>query len=111
MTLYERILEHLKQKGTYDPGVDDEMAQDLYDNTLLAKKIFKQLVKEGPIIEYQTTSGSPMTKINPLMNCYQMQMRNVYQLASKLGINRADRLKLKIIETKNNVMFDQLMDE
>ncbi len=102
--LRTRIIEHLKVKGTYDENVDDDMVDDLVENTMFTKKIFKQLKSEGAIIEYMTTSGSRMTKINPLLNAYQMMMRNVYQLSAKLGINRNDRLKLKIIEKESTIL-------
>ena len=109
--LRERIIEHLQKKGTYDPNVDDDMIDDLIANTKFAKKIFKELLKEGAVIEYITTSGSRMTKINPNLNAYQMVMRNVYQLSTKLGINRNERMRLKLIETQQQDELDKLLDD
>jgi phage terminase small subunit len=111
MTYKERIIEHLKSRGTYDPGVDDENIDDLIENITLSRKIMKEIKQEGVIQTYITTSGSKVTKMNPLVGIYQMFQRNTHQLSSKLGINRNDRLKLKLIEVKTNIDFDQLMDE
>lgn len=108
--LKARIIEHLETKGNFEKGVDLDMIDDLVDNTKLAKEIFKKLKEEGAVIYYVTTSGSTVSKLNPLLNAYQMTMRNVYQLASKLGINRNDRLKLKLIEKKAQDEFDSLME-
>lgn len=111
MDIRSRIIDHLKKKGTYDPGIDDDAVDELIENAVFSRKIFKQLIKEGAVIEYNTTNGSRMTKINPLLNAYQMMMRNVFQMSAKLGINRNDRLKLKIIEKKEQDEFQKLMDE
>lgn len=108
--LRTRIIEHLKKKGTYDPDVDDDMVDDLIANTKFAKQIFTQLLKEGPTI-VKVTSHSRNTIINPLINGYQMMMRNVYQLSTKLGINRNDRLKLKIVEQKEKDELDKLLSQ
>lgn len=109
-SLKARIIEHLENRGTYDPEVDDDMIDDLIMNTEFGKEIFKKLKEEGPVMRYHTTSGSILSKINPLMNAYQMTQRNVFQLASKLGINRSDRLKLKIVEQKEKDELDNLLN-
>jgi phage terminase small subunit len=109
--LKTRIQQHLEKKGTYDPSVDDDMIDDLIENTQFAKRIFKQLIEEGPIVYQYTLPPRGKASLNPLLNGYQMMMRNVYQLAAKLGINRNDRLKLKIIEKKNQDALDALLNE
>jgi len=111
MTLRERIIEHLKTKGTYDPNVDDDQVDELIENSMFAKRIFKELLKEGAILHLVDRSGNPYTKMNPAMNAYQMMMRNVFQMSSKLGISRSDRLKLKIVEMKREDEFSKLMNE
>lgn len=111
MTLRERLIHHLESSGGFSAEVDTDMVDDLVENIAFTKKIFKQLKEEGAVIEYITTSGSRMTKINPLLNAYQMMMRNVYQLAAKLGINRNDRLKLKLIEKQQLDELDKLLEE
>jgi P27 family predicted phage terminase small subunit len=111
MTYKERIVEHLKSKGTYDPGVDDEVIDDLIENITLSRKVMKQIKTEGVIQTYITTSGSIMSKMNPLVGIYQMFQRNTHQLSSKLGINRNDRLKLKLIDAQRADELDKLLNE
>lgn len=108
-TLRERIVKHLNEKGNYDPRVDDDMIDDLIFHTDLAKNLMKRLKTEGPIMEYYSTSGSKMMKMSPVLNALQMTLRNVYQLSAKLGINRNDRLKLKIVEQKHQDELDKLL--
>jgi phage terminase small subunit len=83
---------------------------DLIANTKFAHKIFEQLISEGPIV-YHQTSNARNARLNPLINGYQMMMRNVYQLSAKLGINRNDRLKLKIVEQKEKDELDKLLSQ
>lgn len=106
--LRSRIINHLTEKGNFDPQVDEDMIDDLIDNCMLAKTLFKRIMTEGAVLEYTTTSGSRMIKMSPALNAYQMVMRNVYQLSSKLGINRNDRMKLKIIEKKQQDELDRI---
>lgn len=109
-TLKQRIVDHLKIKGNYDPTVDDEQIDDLIEMTAFAKELFKQLKKEGAVLYYTTTSGSRLSKLNPMLNAFQMCKRDVFQIAAKLGINRADRMKLKILEIKDADSFDEMMN-
>ena len=108
--LRERILEHLKSKGTFDEKVDEMMLDDLLENLEFTKKIFKELRTEGSVIEYTMGNGHIITKLNPKMNAYQMMQKNVFQLCSKLGINRNDRLKLKLIEKQEKDEFEKLFN-
>ena len=110
MTYKERIVNHLKAKGTYDPEIDDEMIDDLLENIEMSRKIMRKIKNDGVITTYITTSGSEMSKMNPLVGIYQMFQRNSHQLSSKLGICRGDRLKLKLIEVKKLDEFDDLMN-
>lgn len=108
--LKQRIIEHLEKKGTYDPSVDDDMVDELIQNMILSKKTFKELKEQGVTIEYITGNGSIMRKMNPTLAAYQVLSRNVYQLARKLGIDRGERIKMKIIETQQQDEFDDLMN-
>ena len=109
--LKDRIVEHLSKKGTYDPDIDDDMIDDLVDSVNLGKTLLKRLQKDGAILEYYTTSGSKMLKLSPVLNAYQMVQRNTYQLSTKLGINRNDRLKLKIVEQKQRDELDKILNQ
>lgn len=109
--LRQRIINHLTTKGNYDPNIDDDNIDDLIELTELTKQTLKTLKKEGVVTYYTTTSGSRVSKLNPLLNAYQMMKRDVFQMTSKLGISRSDRMKLKILEIKAEDGFDQLMND
>jgi len=109
--LKTKIIKHLQEKGSYSEEIDSDMIDDLIENTIFAKKVFKQLKEEGAVISYVTQAGSHMTKINPLLSAHQILTRNVYQLASKLGLNRSDRMRLKLIEQKTKDELDKLMED
>lgn len=106
-SIRNNIIEHLKKKGGYDPEVDNYIIDELIENITLSKECLVTLKKDGVIQRYKTSSGSEMTKMNPLVGIYQMFQRNVAQLSTKLGINRKDRLMLKLIEEKEKDAFDK----
>jgi len=110
MTLKEKIIKHLESKGSFSEDADLWMVDELIDNYELSKKTLKILKSEGTIIYYTTPRGDTVSKLNPALNAYQMLQRNIHQCASKLGINRSDRLKLKIIEAKTADDFDKAMN-
>jgi phage terminase small subunit len=105
--LKSKIITHLQSKGTYSPDVDDYVIDELLENVELSKQCLTQLKVEGVVQHYITTSGSEMSKMNPLVGIYQMFQRNIQQLATKLGINRKDRLMLKLVEAKAKDEFDE----
>ncbi len=104
--LRNNIVSHLKKKGNYEPDVDDYVIDELISNIELSKECLNQIKEEGVVQHYITTSGSEMSKMNPLVGIYQMFQRNIQQLAAKLGINRKDRLMLKLIQEKEKDDFD-----
>jgi len=106
-SLRNDIITHLKKKGGYDPDVDNYIIDELIENITLSKECLTVLKAEGVVQRYTTTSGSEMTKMNPLVGIYQMFQRNIAQLSTKLGINRKDRLMLKLVEEKNKDSFDE----
>jgi phage terminase small subunit len=48
--------------------------------------------------------------MNPTLAAYQVLNRNVFQLARKLGIDRGERIKMKIIEQTQADELDKLLD-
>lgn len=105
-TIKTKIINHLESKGHYSPDVDDYVIDELIENIELSKQTLNQLKDEGVVVKYITTSGSEMSKMNPLVGIYQMFQRNIQQLSCKLGINRKDRMMLKLIEEKQTDEFD-----
>jgi len=105
--LRRKIISHLETKGNYDPDVDDYLIDDLLKNMDLCRQCERILDEKGPIEEYEYKEGKYLNRINPAVNAYQMFQRNIHQISAKLGISRNDRIKLKLIESKQQDEFDQ----
>ena len=100
------IIKHLQKKGDYDPDVDDYLIDMLLENIEYANRMKENLETLGCVISTTNGNGFTTTKMNPSFGVYQMCIRNIHQTASKLGISRSDRLKLKLVEEKNKDDFD-----
>lgn len=105
--LKQSIIEHLSKKGNYEASVDDYLIETLIENVTYLKEAKNILDREGCVISSPNGNGIVTTKMNPALNVYQMCLRNINQISSKLGINRSDRLKLKILEDQVNNEFDK----
>ena len=111
--LRKMIIKHLIDKGTYDPDVDDIIIVDLIINYEMAQDCLKKIKEDGPVIMRENVNGKLTPIINPYMSAYQMIMRNVFQMISKLGISRSDRIKLRLKEefVEEKDKFLELLNE
>jgi phage terminase small subunit len=105
MITKEKIISHLKAKGTYDEDVDDEQVEMLLQNLELYKLALQEVKKSGILI----TLVSGNKKINPALLAFQMFFRNINLIAGRLGISRLDRVKLKLIQEKTASEFEELL--
>lgn len=107
-TIRNNIISHLeKRKGSYEPNVDDYLIDELVINKELSDECLQKIKDEGIIIyTVFAKSGASISKLNPAVNAYQMFQRNINQLSAKLGINRADRIKLKLLAEKEADEFE-----
>jgi len=105
------IVEHLKKKGNYDPDVDDYNIDLLLENLEFARQMKNTLEDEGCVVATANGNGIISTKMNPAFGIWQMCQRNIHQAAAKLGISRNDRLKLKLIEQKEQDALDDLLND
>lgn len=106
MDLRDQIISHLKKKGNYSPDVDDYLIDMLIDNIGMYHSLLKDIKEEGLITKGKNGNGFVIKMVNPSFNLYQSCLKNIHQCASKLGINRRDRLMLKLIEEKIADKFD-----
>jgi len=104
--LKNEILLHLSKKGSYEPGVDDYLVDILLENLEYSSKLQKMISEQGIIVTIPNGNGIPTTKENPAFGSYTKCLSNIFQCAVKLGINRKDRITLKILEEKQNDGFD-----
>jgi P27 family predicted phage terminase small subunit len=89
--LKKRILEHLSQRSDYDALSDDILVDELIFNVYLAKKARREIQDSG--ITFKNRFNDIIK--NPAMDIYNGAIRNVNALATKLGISRQERMKLK----------------
>lgn len=99
-TYKKGIIEHLKKKGNYSPEIDDVEIDELFENLTLYKESMKKLEEEGELIPYSYKPGMDIMRLNPRMNSIQQFKNAIDKCKMKLGINRADRIKMKLIEEK-----------
>lgn len=106
--LKANIIAHLEQKGNYSEEVDLYLVNELLLNIDLSNQCLERInLPDGVIQEYEYKPGHTVSRINPAVNAYQMFQRNIGQLSTKLGINRNDRIKMKLIEQKIQDDFDE----
>lgn len=98
--LRQNIVNHLSKKGNYECTVDDYVLDMLIENILYAEEAKRDLDEHGIVQNIEARNGVFYTKANPAFSVYQMCLRNINQLSVKLGINRADRIKLKLLAEK-----------
>ena len=109
--LRNSIAKHLNTKGHYEEDVDGYLVDMILDNIKYAEESKKDLDENGVITSSPSGNGFSVTKMNPAFGIFQMCQRNIHQAASKLGLNRKDRLMLKIIEQKQLDEMDKEMEE
>jgi P27 family predicted phage terminase small subunit len=109
--LRNAIIKHLIDKGNYDPEVDNYVIDMLLENVKYADQMKEELNANGCVVAIPNGNGIVSNRMNPAFGVYQMCLRNIHQCSSKLGINRNDRLKLKILEESYNAeekQFDRI---
>jgi hypothetical protein len=105
--LKNAIIKHLTKKGNYDAEVDDYLIDILIENIEYAKQMQKLLEGGKIIINIPNGNGIITTKENPAYGTYVKCLTNIQQSAKQLGINRNDRIKLKLLEIKAMDDFDE----
>jgi P27 family predicted phage terminase small subunit len=105
--LYNTIVKHLTAKGSYD-DVDEYVILTLLENIEFANLMKEDIKANGLIIETSNGNGFITHKENPAFGTYKKCLENINQCSSKLGINRKDRMTLKLIEVKALDEFDEI---
>ena len=105
--LRKDIVKHLIDKGNYDPLVDDVNIDLLIQNIKYATEAATILDREGIRLTMPNGNGFDTTKENPAFGTYEKCIHNIHTCASKLGINRRERITLKLLEEKVIDDFDK----
>lgn len=104
--LRTHIVSHLLDKGMYSPDVDDPIIDMLMENIKFSEDCTAYIAANGLFITMLNGNGFETTKENPAFGTYVKCIQNIHQLSTKLGINRKDRLHLKLLEEKTKDDFD-----
>lgn len=97
--LRKAIVDHLSKKTNYEADIDDYTIDILIENLEFAREAVKDLKRNGIVVTLNNGNGLPTTKVNPALNAYQSSIKMTKDAAQTLGINRQDRIKLKIEES------------
>lgn len=106
MNIKDKIIEHLNDKGNYDQKVDEYLIDLLVENLEYLRDLKLILKNEGLLVTMTNGNGFETTKENPAFGTYKKCLESINNIAKQLGINRRDRLALKLIEEKYKDDFD-----
>lgn len=102
------LIEHLRKKENYyDIEIDDRLVNELLLNIQLADQCLEKLKVDGVVSTYEYKPGNVIERLSPTLIAYQMLRKQVHQISVELGINRNDRIKMKLIEQKIQDDFDE----
>lgn len=112
--LEEGIKKYLKENGNYIPDIDDYNVELFLTGLKLSEQALNLLENNtgnntGVIVTIPNGNGIETTKANPALGAYKECIILAREAAIKLGINRNDRIKLKIEEQLDNDPYKILM--
>ena len=64
-------------------------------------ELAEQIREEGMVVELTGSRGQPYTKVNPAVIAQQTYVDRIYKASTKLGIACTDRLKLTVVQNKD----------
>jgi len=108
--LRKDIVKHLSISN-YSPEVDDLQIDIIIDSFEFNDQCLADIRVNGLMQTVTGRNGVGYTKMNPAFGVLQMGYRNIQQACSKLGINRSDRVKLKLDISKEQSSIDKLKDQ
>lgn len=102
------VITHLKKREEYyDSDIDDPKVEELLKNIQLADECLGILLVDGVVSSYEYKPGNSIDRLSPTLIAYQMLRKQIHQISVELGINRNDRIKMKLIEQKIQDDFDE----
>ena len=108
LKLKNAIKKHLSENGNYESDLDDYNIDILIDNLEFAAEAKADMNANGLVVTIPNGNGIPTTKQNPALGAYHQSIKLVREIAHVLGINRQDRIKLKIEEQNTTTDITKL---
>lgn len=110
--LKKELINYLKSRGGYVEG-DEVLVDELVFNINLANEAKEDIKVNG----YQTNvtrnpNKDPYYQLNRSVNVYQIALKHINTLYSKLGLSPKDRIMLKLNEAVDiDDELDRILDE
>lgn len=92
----EQIIKYLEDKNLSD-DIDIVSIENLIFNVEEARKLMDNIREEGSVISMSSERGT-ITKINPSVLAYNLALKNILFLETKLALTVQERVKLKLIK-------------
>ncbi len=92
----EQIIEYLESKSLHDI-IDIVSIDQLIFNIEQSKMTMADIEAEGSVTSMGTDRGV-IKKLNPSVQAYQLYLKNILALCTKLGLTVQERVKLKLIK-------------
>ena len=90
------IKEYLENKGLFDKN-DLVIIEELVYNVEISGVLKADIESEGIVITTSTKYGD-VRKLNPSFQAYQLTLKNIKELSTKLALTVQERSKLKLIK-------------
>lgn len=100
----------LIKKNNYEL-VDDNLIDELVFNLYLCDKAKKDIEKNGIKVNVSSEGKKPYFQLNLSTALYNQSYKNVSSGFTKLGISPAERMKLKISDTKEKDVYDDIDED
>jgi P27 family predicted phage terminase small subunit len=104
------IINLLTKKNNYEL-TDDNLIDELIFNLYLCDKSKKDIEKNGIKINVRSEGKEPYYQLNLSTALYNQSYKNVSSGFTKLGISPSERMKLKISETKEKDVYDDIDED
>ena len=104
----QSVIKLLIEKNNYEDDVDDKMIDELVYNFYLVDEAKKKIKDEGIVVNVRAEGKIPYYQTSVSLGIYNYALKNITTIYTKLGINGAERKKLKISGSKEADIFDDI---
>ena len=109
-TLDKTVCDYLKERGVYDV-TDFVLVDELIFNSYVADNAKEAIITDGIMVNVRKDpDADPLMQTNQAVSIYNLAVKNIQALCTKLGITVQERTKLKL-ETEEVDPLEKLLAE